>query len=245
MVHKLVDESQGTESIDDTVKGILLQEARAEADILVKIAEERSKQILKEVETDRSNIINEAYDQSKQILEDAKEAGYSEGYEKGFEEGLSEGFNKGYEDGKVVSDKLIKESLEIKEDYITKRNSLLEELEKDIIQLVIEIYEKILDKEIKEDDSTVVSLVLNGIKNLDPTDKLTIIVSKDDFHIIEESKDEILAKASLINELEIKYDINLSKGDCILETSKGSIDISIKDQISEIKQLLNTILNNE
>ena len=40
------------------------------------------------------------------------------------------------------------------------------------------------------------------------------------------ARQEILAKSSFISELEIKYDMSLEKGDCILETSKGSIDVA-------------------
>ena len=37
----------------------------------------------------------------------------------------------------------------------------------------------------------------------------------------------------------------MKKGDCILETSKGSVDVSISDQLREVKDLLTTILSNE
>lgn len=236
---------EGDESIDIKVKEIILEEARTEAENIIMIAEERSKDILKDTEIEKKNILAQAEETSENLREKAKKEGYEEGHKKGYEEGLESGYDKGYSEGKIVSDGLIEESIEIKNSYIEKRNKLLEDLEKDIIKLVIEIYEKILDREIKEDDSMITSLVLKGIKNLDPTDKLTIIVSKEDFDTLNEAKNEILAKASLINELEVKYDINLSKGDCILETSKGNIDISIKDQIKEVRELLTTILNNE
>ncbi len=240
-VDQIVEQVENKENIDNIVKSVLLNEAKTEAAIIIKIAEERSRQILSEVEEQRIIIINLAQEKSHDIMEEARKLGYDEGHEKGY----NEGFQKGYDEGKLVSDGLITESLKIKDEYITTRNNLLKELENDIIQLVISVYEKILDKAIKEDDDTIKSLVLNGIKNLDPTDKLTIIVSKEDYNTLDESKDKILANASLINELDIKYDINLSKGDCILETGKGSIDISIKDQLDEVRELLNTILNNE
>ena len=240
-VEEAVKQVENTDNMDNIIKSVLLNEAKTEADVIIKIAEERSRQILSEIEEQRIIIINSAQEQSHDILEEARKLGYNEGYEKGY----NKGFQKGYDEGKLVSDDLITESLKIKEEYITRRNKLLKELENDIIQLVINIYEKILDKEIEEGDDTITSLVLNGIKNLDPTDKLTIIVSKEDYPKLEESKDQILANASLINELDMKYDINLSKGDCILETAKGSIDISIRDQLEEVKELLNTILNNE
>ena len=37
----------------------------------------------------------------------------------------------------------------------------------------------------------------------------------------------------------------MKKGDCVLETSKGNIDVSLREQLGEIKDLLYTILNNE
>jgi len=40
-------------------------------------------------------------------------------------------------------------------------------------------------------------------------------------------------------------DNDMTKGDCILETSKGDIDISISNQMKEIKELIISILNNE
>lgn len=245
VVQNNVSDLQDDDSIDIQVKEIMLEEARIEAENIIRAAEEKSKEILRKSEKQKENALIEMEKKSSELMETSKIEGYNQGYDNGFEKGLKEGYDNGYNEGKIVSDGLIEESIEIKESYIEKRNNLLEVLERDIIELVIEIYQKILDKEIKEEDSMITSLVLKGIKNLDPTEKLTIIVSKEDFDTLNMAKNEILAKASLINELEIKYDINLSKGDCILETPKGNIDISIKDQIEEVRELLTTILNNE
>lgn len=234
---------------ENIIKEVLLYEARIEAEMIIKIAREQSKVILEdqykliidEAEAKKEKLINSAYEKSIEILEDAKESGYKEGYANGH----SEGYEKGYSEGKYISDNLINEALEIKNGYIDTKTNLLKELEEDIIELIINIYEKILGNVIDEDMNMITSLVLNGIQNFDPTDKLTIRVSKEDFNILESSRDKILAKASLIKELEIKYDINLEKGDCILETAKGNIDLSIKDQLTEVRELLTTILNNE
>jgi len=102
-----------------------------------------------------------------------------------------------------------------------------------------------LEKSTEEDNEIIISLVLNGISNLDFTEELTIITSKNDFHILEMSRSEILARASMISKLDIKYDNSFKKGDCVLETPKGNIDISIKNQLEEVRELLTTILDNE
>lgn len=238
-----------SENEEDKIRDVLLYEARKEADTIIRIAEEqakllaeeKSRTIINEAESIKEGILTLAHENAKEILEESRVLGYNEGHKKGYDEG----YKKGYDEGKHVSDSLINESLEIKNGYIYKRDNMLKDLEEDIIRLVIQIYEKILGEKTDEDERMITSLVLNGMQNLDPTDKLTIISSKEDFETLEKSKNEILSKASLIKELEIKYDINLEKGDCILETAKGNIDISIKDQLNEVRDLLTTILNNE
>ena len=37
----------------------------------------------------------------------------------------------------------------------------------------------------------------------------------------------------------------MKKGDCKLETSKGNVDVSIENQLEELKDLLTTILSDE
>lgn len=184
---------------------VILEQGKKEYEKIIKEAKFLSMKIIEKAENQQETLLNSAYNRAKEVLEKFKNDGYEKGYEEGFEKGFSE--------GKLISDNLIKESLEIKKGYIDKKNDLLKELEEDIIQLVINIYEKIINQKNEEDNDMIISLVLNGINSLDLTDKLTIITSKDDYNILEISRNEILAKASMISELEIKYDISFEKGD--------------------------------
>lgn len=237
---KIIDDSENKKVIEKIIEDAR-EEAEKEYEIIIDEAKEEALKIIEDSEAQKESMINDAYVKAKEILEEHKAIGYDEGHEAGYKEG----YEKGYNEGKVESSQLIKEALDIKNDYISTKDKLLKELEEDIIELVINIYEKVIDKKTEEDNELIVSLVLNGISNLDLTDKLTIVVSKEDYNILEMAKEEILAKASMITELDIKYDISLVKGDCILETSKGNIDASLKNQLEEVKELLTTILNNE
>lgn len=239
------DSSKANISIDNKFIDSIIEEAKDEAkkeyEKIINDAKEESLKIIEDAENQKESMIEVAYTRSKEVLEEAKETGYNNGYEIGY----SEGYEIGYNEGKVESNSLIEEALRIKNEYLLTKENLLKELEEDIIELVINIYEKVISKKSEEDNEMIISLVLNGINSLDLTDKLTIIASKEDFNILEMAKDEILAKASMISQLDIKYDISLEKGDCILETSKGNIDVSLKNQLDEVKELLTTILNNE
>lgn len=236
----------------DSSINVLIEEAEKDSKVIVANAEKKAKDIVEKAkkqsleiiesgEEKKESMVHSAYEKSKEVFKEAKENGFKLGHE----EGYNEGYGKGYDEGKLSSDKLIKEALQIKEEHLKSKEKLLKNLEEDIIELVITIYEKLIHKTIKEDSELIISLVLKGIEDLDLTDKLTIVTSKDDYDIVQMSQDIILAKSNMISELEIKYDSSLQKGDCILETSKGSIDASLKNQLSEVKELLTSILNNE
>ncbi len=139
---------------------------------------------------------------------------------------------------KKASEKLIKEALEIKNEYIEIRNNSLKKAEEDVIKLVIQIYEKVFYQKVEEDEELIVSLVLNGIDNLEISEKLIIIVSEKDYETIKKSKDIILAKASLIDELDIRVSSDMKKGDCMIETSMGSVDVGVNTQLQEVEDLL-------
>jgi len=214
---------------------------KEEYEKIIEDAKLEASKIIEEAEAKQEEMINAAYERAKDITQTSKDEGYNKGYNHGYDEG----YNIGYIEGKEVADGIIKESLDIKNEYLETKQTLLKDLEEEVIELVISIYEKIINKKTSDDEELIISLVLNGIKNLDISDKLTIIASKEDYNMLEMSKDEILAKSSLISDLEIKYDMSFGKGDCVLETSKGNIDVSLKNQLDEVKDLLRTILNNE
>lgn len=229
----------------ETISNEVLNEAKEKYKKIILEANKKAESIIDSAHKEYEDHLNEAYEKANSIFEDSKQRGYKEGYNSGVDEGFKKGYTDGYEEGKSEAQKLIDGALKLKEEYIKMRSQLLDETEEDIINLVISIYEKVIYKKVEEDKELIISLVQNGIKDLEIKGKLTIIVSKDDYEIIQENKKLILAEATLIDEVEIRVDNDMNKGDCILETSKGDVDISISNQLEEIKELIISILNNE
>lgn len=235
----------GNKEKDNTLNEKLLEEAREKYKKIIEDAGKEAKLILTSAQEKSNKEISKAAENAIEISKKAEKNGYEEGYKIGKEEGHEEGYSIGYGKGENEAEKLIIEALDIKNKYIMEKSKLLEDTEKDLIDLVISIYEKVLYEKVEEDEDIIVSLVLNGIDNLEISEKLTIIVSKDNYEAVEKSKNIILAKASLIEKLDIRINSDMGKGDCILETSKGSVDVSIDNQLDEVKELLTRILNNE
>lgn len=240
----VISEEQDTE-IDSSIEEALLIEAKNKYENIVSNANNKAQDILDKAYEQSEEKLNNAYERSKEIFDNAKSEGYDEGYEHGNKEGYEQGYQTGYKEGKNDSEKLIKEALDIKNSYIQLKSKLLREVEEEIVELVIAIYEKVLYQKVEEDKELILSLVLSGIDNLEVSEKLTIIVSQEDYKTVEDSKDLILAKASLIDELDIRVNSDMKKGDCMIETSMGSVDVGINNQLDEVKDLLNNILSNE
>lgn len=233
------------EEIDTSIYEALLEEAREKYDEIIKDAMKTSEEIINSAYEKSEEVLNNTHKRAQDIFKESEIKGYEIGHKKGYKEGYDDGYYKGYKEGKEDSKKLISQALDIKKEYIDKRNCLLKDVEKDLIQLVISVYEKVLYEKVEEDEELIVSLILNGIDNLEISQKLTIIVSEGDYEAVKRSKDIILAKASLVDEIDIRINSDMVRGDCVLETSKGNVDVSINNQLKEIKDLLLTIMNNE
>lgn len=233
------------EEIDTSIYEALLEEAREKYDKIIKDAMKTSEEIINSAYEKSEEVLNNTHKRAQDIFKESEIKGYEIGHKKGYKEGYDDGYYKGYKEGKEDSKKLISQALDIKKEYIDKRNCLLKDVEKDLIQLVISVYEKVLYEKVEEDEELIVSLILNGIDNLEISQKLTIIVSEEDYEAVKKSKDIILAKASLVDEIDIRINSDMIRGDCVLETSKGNVDVSINNQLKEIKDLLLTIMNNE
>ncbi|NLV76420.1 MAG: hypothetical protein GX023_05475 [Tissierellia bacterium] len=233
------------EETDTSIYEALLEEAREKYDEIIKDAMKTSEEIINSAYEKSEEVLNNTHKRAQDIFKESEIKGYEIGHKKGYKEGYDDGYYKGYKEGKEDSKKLISQALDIKKEYIDKRNYLLKDVEKDLIQLVISVYEKVLYEKVEEDEELIVSLILNGIDNLEISQKLTIIVSEEDYEAVKRSKDIILAKASLVDEIDIRINSDMIRGDCVLETSKGNVDVSINNQLKEIKDLLLTIMNNE
>ncbi len=218
-------------------KEISLNDKIAEAKVL-------ANEIIEKAKREAENIILDASKEAEKVLEDTHSHVKSI-FDSANEDGYKKGFQEGYDDGKEKSDALIVEANKIKGNYLKEREEILSNIEKDVICLVMSLCEKILNQKLENDKEAIISIILKGIDSLNVKENLIIKVSKEDYDIVEMSKQRILAMANLIEDIQIRVDSNLSKGGCIIEGSRGIVDVSLDLQIEEMKKLLTTLLNSE
>lgn len=184
--------------------------------------------IIKTAHEEYENIIKEANEKAILELDKHKQEGYQSGYKEGFEEGQQKSIDKyGLE---------INEAISIKNDVIKWKKDEIGKIEKDVINLVINSVDKIIKLKLDENDEIILNLIREALNKLTFTEKLVVRVNGDDFEKVNSSRDKILAMAGHIDDIEIKIDKSLEKGDLIIDTNSGSINPSIKNQFEIIKE---------
>lgn len=214
-------------SADDIIK-----EANDEARRIIERAMEEAQVHLQEATQEVERIISDGMDQTIEIKDKAKNEGYQEGQKEGFAE------------GRQVAQTLVEEALVVKEEAIERYRSLLEETEAEIMEMVIDICSKVLNQKITE-DSYIVGLIKVAIDKCTYTTDIVLRVSEDDYDYVIMEKDKILVLCENVEDLIVKMDRSLKRGDCIVESPSGTIDSSIQVQLDYVVNRINEILVSE
>ncbi len=220
---ELSDEGTGTNAEPDMVElaiGEVLDDARAEA-----------KTILDNARSSADAIILEAYDQAEEIRAKAKEEGYQEGIE------ACE---------RKCQDKLdeeVQELLLIRKQLEHKKRELYIDAENDIIFLVLDSVKKILGQYVEKDEEYIEELVKTAMIKVTKSREIVLRVSTEDVEKAERIRTRLILGCDRVDDIEIKRDISLSEGQCIIETERGSIDASIEGQVRKLTETFQQVLN--
>ena len=113
-----------------------------------------------------------------------------------------------------------------------------------MVDLMINVIDKILCKALDLDKSVILNLVRQGFSQTTVTGNVFVRVSDDDYDSVNENKDEIFNMIDSNVKLELIKDMTLGKGDCIIETPFGNIDCGLKQQFEGLKNSLYYVLEN-
>ena len=211
----------------------IIEDAKIEALSILENADYEADEKLRNAANSSESIISDAYDQAKGIMESAREEGYKDGYENGINASQKE------------ATEILKQAMDIKQAWINERAELLLTVEKDAIELVLESIEKILNHHVETDVSLVESLIRMGIQRVSKTEHMSIRVSTDDYNHALAVKPIVLAMSDKIDDIEIKRDVTLANGSCIIDADSGSVDSSVWTQFEELKTLFEDMLKGD
>jgi flagellar assembly protein FliH len=223
-----------------------IQDARAEADRIIKEAEAVAFEEVKKKNNQAQKIKQEAEAEAKQLLENAKkesqelEAEVKERVEKienqAYEKGYRDGHEQGFTQGKDEMQRLIDRLHMIITKAIDKRNEIIEESETQIINLVLLIAKKVIKVISENQKNVVINNVIQALRKLKSRGDVVIRVNLSDLDLTTEHIKDFMGMVENVKSITVLEDSSVDKGGCIIETDFGQIDARISSQLHEIEE---------
>jgi flagellar assembly protein FliH len=157
-----------------------------------------------------------------------------EAYEKGFAQGEKDGFELGEKKALKIIDNIEKLFMEI----ASLKQDILRENEKEILDLIFAVVEKIVHHEVRQDDTAIKEAILNALDMAMEKSKVIFNVNPDDYDFVEKLRPDLFRQNNEIKSIVVTSDPAISSGGCFLETPRGNIDATIESKLEKIYQCL-------
>jgi flagellar assembly protein FliH len=219
--------------------------AKAEAESIIKNAQDAAFQEVKR-RTDEAAVIKQQADiEAEKIIAETKDKAVEienevrqtlEGErKKAREEGHEEGRQEGYGEGKAEVERLVQRTQVMLERAQNKRGEILSETEQEIIDLVLLIARKVIKIISENQRDVIVSNVVQSLRKIKGKCSVIIRVNMLDLQLATDHKDEFIKLVEGANSIQIVEDTTVDPGGCIIETDFGEIDARISSQLAELE----------
>jgi flagellar assembly protein FliH len=194
-----------------------------EAQVIKQQAEAEAENIIAQANAKAADIENEIRQTLDGEKKDARDKGEAEGKEEGFAE------------GKAEVERLIERTQTVLERAQDKRGEILAESEQEIIDLVLLIARKVVKVISESQKDVIVSNVIQALRKVKSKGDVIIRVNLADLKLTTEHKQEFIKLLEGAKSIQVVEDTTVDQGGCIIQTDFGEIDARISSQLGEIE----------
>ena len=186
-----------------------------------------------EVRKKAEEFLGQASQKAQQIIENAY-ADAEEIKEAARQEGLRQG-NAEAQDKLSAQTQKAQDALKKLDAY---RQSLFEALEMHVLDLSLDIAQKIINIKLQNDDTTYKELVKKAVDSLKIADHFTLTVSRDEYErFFKDSTDWLRAEIGC-GAYDVAVDHKMPGGTCVVESDNQLVDAGVQTQLDKIRQHL-------
>jgi flagellar assembly protein FliH len=223
----------------------MIRSARAEADGIIKEAEEAAFQEVKRKTDEAQSLKRQAQDEAEKIIAEAKEkakeiendsrSAFESERKEAAEQGRIAGREAGFAEGKAEVERLIQRTQVVLERAQDKRGEILAETEQEIIDLVLLISRKVIKVISENQRNVVISNVVQALRKVKGRGNIIIRVNMVDVKLTTEHIKDFIQLVEGSKSLQVVEDSTVDPGGCIVETDFGEIDARISSQLAELE----------
>lgn len=200
--------------------------ASTDPDALIENARLKCEKMIKEAQVQAEELIEQARQkaeaEAKKIEEDAWQRGYADGME------AAAAQNKA----------LLEEAERIRKNAAEEYDSIIAGMEADILELAVKIARKAVAGELAINKDVILQIVSSTIMECSDRHGAVVKVSPSDCEYLNENRERLAAMAEGAEGIEIKSESVMKPGDCIIESSLGSIDAGVSTRLDKIEETL-------
>lgn len=205
-----------------------------EEDSIINEIQIKQQEIIKKAEDEAASIISSAKSEASKLLKSCKDEGYQQGYKEGYQQGYSYGISESEKEGQ----KTIDEAREYLSNCRAAVKSYIEDKEKSIIDLSIEIARHIINTELTMNPDAICKMAHLAILKVADKQQVTLRVCPQDLPFIRDKKDELAIFTDSSSDIIIVPDAAIKQGCVTAETSSGLADTDIEKQLESLRRYL-------
>lgn len=239
------------ERLLDEVKRIK-HDAEEEAKKITEEADQAAFKVMQKNSVDARKIKEEAESEAQSIVEDATRTAeekvreaelkaaaiIEESKSKAYDEGKTEGFKKGEEE----VERLIERLHVIINAAIDKRKVIVENTERQLVDLVMLIARKVVKVISEAERKVVLENIKEALKKVRSETEITIRVNTVDLELTTKNKKRFISLMENLEHITVEEDNRIDPGGCIIETSFGDIDARISTQLSVLEEKIRELV---
>lgn len=191
-------------------------------DNVLQQAKDKASELISDAKKQADTIVAEAMEQAeltkKNVLEEARMNGYREGV------------NRASKEIDETKKELAKQKADLEAEYAAK----FESMESDLVATITNIYEHIFSVELSSNREILIYLINNTLRKAEGGRNFIVHVSKEDYPFVSSQKKQLIAAGSAANTLDVVEDLNLTKGECFIETDGGIFDCGLGTQLKQL-----------
>ncbi|MHC4416015.1 MAG: FliH/SctL family protein [Planctomycetota bacterium] len=202
----------------------------------------QAEEVLAGARAEARRIVERSREEAQELVDAAARRGHDEGREQGLGEGRAEGRREGHREAIEQSTTRIGEIMsawaEALDRWESDRNSMLLAAREEILEFALAMGSKITHRIIEADPTVVADQVAEALALVVGPSAVAVSVNPEDRPVVESVMGELLEKISQCTHADVRDDPSLSRGGCVVATSKGRIDATVERQIERIVETL-------
>ncbi len=227
--------TDGTDEIDTPIATVKnsKEKLEEEAEQVLEKAREEAENILRAARDTVDMMSDKAY---KEAYEIAEKAGYVDGFDRGKKEAYVESQHKLEQEVEMLR----KEVAEVVLSYEKDKEQMLDLYLDDLKEIAVSIGEKIVQTSLKSSKEIVEKMILSATEKMKKQAWAKVYIGAEVGTLDIQGDEKFLKSLSKIGD-NVKLVLMEDKepGTCIIETPEGVVDISVKTQLENIKEILN------